>query len=320
MPASPSLPTIGSSGRAAIDVRLVSRDDRDQLTDLVNAHVAAVIPNMSISVATLMARLEREPGEPIEDPWVVERQTLVAIQRSRLVAAAHLVRFSAASEAPPGVRDSAGVRWLVYWPAASYWPDSDAAAEKLITACLALLRRWAAARTFADGSLPALGVYGLPDSWPHVVSLVQSAGFFHDGQTERVLGVLVDRLADLPASDVAITRSLGVNGVRFSPTGRPDLYLEVDTTLEAVSRTGRLGEWADVGNFTLSDGSDRAALAAAMLRAAGRWLQLGGVRCLLDYALVDQPGRPSAGDDHTAEPWYPFELLTTTRRGWTLPD
>lgn len=193
------------------------------------------------------------------------------------------------------------------------------AAQKLIMVCQALLRRWAPARTFADGSLPALGVYGLPDAWPHVVALVQSAGFVHDGQTERVLGVLVDRLAALPDSDVEITRSLGVNGVRFSPTDRPELYLEVDTTLEAVSRTGRLGEWADVGNFTLSGEPDRAELATTMLAAAGRWLQLGGVRCLLDYALVAQPDSPSHGDDHSAEPWYPFELLTTTRRGWTLP-
>jgi len=74
-------------------IRPFQRSDRDQLTGLVNAHIAAVVPGVSVSVNALMSQLEREPGEAIVDPWVVERQTLVAIERDAVVAGAHLLRY-----------------------------------------------------------------------------------------------------------------------------------------------------------------------------------------------------------------------------------
>ena len=68
---------------SAIEVRPFRRSDRDQLTQLVNAHAAAVIPGMGASVSAVLSALERQPGEFIEDPWVSERVTLVAEQASR---------------------------------------------------------------------------------------------------------------------------------------------------------------------------------------------------------------------------------------------
>ena len=50
------------------------RPIREQLTKLVNAHAAAVVP---VSVHTVLSQLEREPGEFIVDPWVRQRATLV---------------------------------------------------------------------------------------------------------------------------------------------------------------------------------------------------------------------------------------------------
>jgi len=79
----------------SIEVRPFHRGDREQLTALVNAHVAAVVPGISISVNAVLSQLEREPGEFIVDPWVTERVTLVAEQRCRIVAAAHLLRYAA---------------------------------------------------------------------------------------------------------------------------------------------------------------------------------------------------------------------------------
>jgi hypothetical protein len=66
-----------------IDVRAFRRRDREQLTSLVNAHAAAVVPGISISVATMLSDLERQPDEFITDPWVSERVTLVADQGNR---------------------------------------------------------------------------------------------------------------------------------------------------------------------------------------------------------------------------------------------
>src|ERR1700737_394905 len=126
---------------SSIEVRPFRRGDREQLTRLVNAHAAAVIHGMSVSVNTVMSQLEREPGEFIVDPWVVERATLVAEQRGRVVAAAHLLRFAADEHVGDSYRDYAEIRWFLFWPEAPYWPDSTRAAEALIDACLAQLDR-----------------------------------------------------------------------------------------------------------------------------------------------------------------------------------
>jgi hypothetical protein len=102
----------------ALEVRPFRRADRDQLTDLVNMHVAAVVPGVSVSVNTVLSDLERQPGEFITDPWVAERATLVA-------------------EVGQAYRDAAEIDWFVCRPAASFWPDTDQAADLLMRACLA---------------------------------------------------------------------------------------------------------------------------------------------------------------------------------------
>jgi hypothetical protein len=94
-----------------VQVRPFRRGDRDRLTHLVNAHAEAVVPGMSVSVNTVLGSLERQPGEFIEDPWVSERVTLVAEQRSRVAAAAHLLRYfpdERAGESARGAGDPAG--------------------------------------------------------------------------------------------------------------------------------------------------------------------------------------------------------------------
>ena len=140
-----------------VQVRPFRRADREQLTALVNAHIQAVVPGVSVSVNTVLSQLERDPGEFIVDPWVAERATLVAEQRRRVVAAAHLLRYGTGSEVSKGYRDSAEVNWLLFWPEASYWPDSAEAASTLMSACLTQLRAWGVDRWHADGALPAPG-------------------------------------------------------------------------------------------------------------------------------------------------------------------
>src|SRR5712691_10995163 len=98
---------------SSIEVRPFRRGDREQLTHLVNVHAAAVIPGMAASVNTVLSQLEREPGEPIVDAWVIERATLVAEQRHRVVAAAHLLRYSADENVGEAYRDSAEIRWFL---------------------------------------------------------------------------------------------------------------------------------------------------------------------------------------------------------------
>ena len=53
---------------SAVQVRPFRRADREQLTALVNAHIQAVVPGVTVSVNTVLSQLERDPGEFIVDP------------------------------------------------------------------------------------------------------------------------------------------------------------------------------------------------------------------------------------------------------------
>jgi hypothetical protein len=139
-----------------VQVRPFRRADREQLTALVNAHIQAVVPGVAVSVNTVLSQLERNPGEFIVDPWVAERITLVAEQRGRVVAAAHLLRYGAGEDVGPAYRGSSEINWLLFWPRASHWRDSEEAAGALMDACLERLRSWGSAEHWhVDGVLPA---------------------------------------------------------------------------------------------------------------------------------------------------------------------
>ena len=184
---------------SSIEVRAFRRSDREQLAQLVNAHAAAVVPGMGVSVSTVLSSLERRPGEFIEDPWVSERVTLVAGQRDRIAAAAHLLRYFSDERAGQAARDVGEIHWLVFWPEASAWnpcwPDATEAADVLMAAFIRQLERWGVTRQHAGGELPVRGVYGVPEQWPHISAMYQRAGFTHTGHTEIIYLAMV---GDLP--------------------------------------------------------------------------------------------------------------------------
>ena len=62
-----------------------------QLRDLINLHVEAIVPGWALADDYIHARLQSNPGQYVIDPWVAERQTVCAISRDRVVAAARPV-------------------------------------------------------------------------------------------------------------------------------------------------------------------------------------------------------------------------------------
>lgn len=301
----------------SVDVRLFSRADREQVSALANAHVSAVVPNGSVSVNALLSQLEREPGEFIVDPWVRERVTLVAVQRSRVVAAALLLRYVDDDRTTQGYRDAAEIRWLLCWPPAPFWPDSMQAGSALARACVAQLARWRPARTYADGALPAPGVYGVPEQWPHVRELYSSVGFVPSGRTEVVSMAAV---SDLPTPDRAPiaglvpVRRVGVSGTRISAVldGSALGYVEVDTAVGGAGRPGGDTAWADIGNLYVEPTHRRTGIATWLLAEVRQWLTLGGVTRLLEY---------NDASDHVALAFAEaigFRPLTRTECGFVL--
>ncbi|MBR8640174.1 N-acetyltransferase [Streptomyces tuirus] len=296
-----------------LEVRPFRRSDRDQLTDLVNMHVAAVVPGVSVSVNTVLSDLERQPGEFITDPWVAERTTLVAEQRQHVVAAAHLLRYRAGGEVGEAYRDAAEINWFVHRPAAPLWPEADRAADLLMRACLAQFARWNVRVRYADGALPAPLVYGLPRNWPHIRAVCERAGFRHVGDTEVIL---ISRVADLPEPGprpgVTVERTLGECGTRF--TARTDThalgFIEIDTALARPERHARAAGLADIGNLHVDPAQYGTGLEHWLLAQAGDWLRLCGVDRLVAYE--------SAGDGARIDllTGAGFRELTRTDRGW----
>lgn len=299
-------------------IRRFVRADRDQVTSLVNAHIAAVVPAVAVSVSGLMSQLEREPGEFIVDPWVTERVTLVAEQRQRVVAAAHLLRYADDARVADTYRGAGEIRWLVYWPEAPFWPDTAATATLLADACLAQLQQWHVTRCYADGALPAPGIYGVPEQWPHIREVYHRAGFRADeGRSETIFLARVSELlvaGEPPIARMIPRRTLGINGTRISAVLEEKVigYIEVGN-LDESPRTLRTQGWADVGNLEVSASHSRTAVGTWLLAQAADWLDLGNVTRLLSYA--DTGDASEANFLTTAG----FRVLTRTIRGLTIP-
>jgi GNAT superfamily N-acetyltransferase len=313
---------------SSIEVRPFRRADRQQLTDLVNGHAAAVVPGLGVSVAAVLSQLERQPGEYIVDPWVSERVTLVADQHERVVAAAHLLRYAGDDRVSPPYRNSGEIRWLLFWPEgpriiSPYWSDATEAAEKLMAACIDLLEDWGVTSQSASGDLPVPGVYGLPEQWPHVRALYERAGFIHEGHTEIVFLAVVEDLrcpADPPIAGLTVRRSVGLNGTRLSAVRAEEVagYIEVELRDEG-ERVARHGGWADVGNLCVAEKYRRRGVATWLLGRAAAWLRLAHVDRLLAYTYLE--GRDEAGQGYDEERAFlqasPFIEVTRTMRGWT---
>jgi len=302
---------------SSIEVRAFRRSDREHLTRLVNAHVAAVIPGVSVSTNTVLSQLEREPAEFIVDPWVAERATLVAEQRGRVVAAAHLLRYAADERVGEAYRDVGEIRWCLFWPTAPFWPDAEAAAERLMQACLAQLDRWGVARQAADGALPAPGVYGVPEQWPHVRALYTRAGFVHTGRTEIIWLATLDDLprpAAAPIPGLRLRRSVGTSGTRLGAVldERVLGFIEVETR-EDAGRLPQHGGWADIGNLEVSEPHRRQGLGTWLVGQAAGWLRLGRIERVLDYTWPEEAAC-GAFLAHIG-----FGELTRTARGWSRP-
>lgn len=293
------------------EVRPFHRADRDQLTDLVNAHVAAVIPGVSVSVNTVLSSLERRPDEFITDPWVSERVTLVAERRRYVVAAAHLLRYGADAEVGESYRNAGEINWFIFQPPTSLFPDTEKAADQLMNACLAQLARWNVRARHADGALPAPAVYGLPRPWPHIRAVYERAGFRHTGDTEVLF---LARVADLPLpqprSGVRVERTVGECGTRLTAyvDERSVGFIEVDTSLPRPERHTRAAGLADMSNLHITAHHDEDW--DLLLAHAADWLRLCGVDRLLAY---------ESADDQTAIRRLltaGFHELTRTARGW----
>ncbi|MDQ3680073.1 MAG: GNAT family N-acetyltransferase [Actinomycetota bacterium] len=294
------------------EVRPFTRQDRDQLLSLANHHIATVLPGGSIPASALLSQMERDTGEYIIDPWVTERRTIVGLERDRVVAAAHLKRYGTDARVSRDYCDAGSVDWIVCWP------NCLDAGRSVMQAALEQLRKWDVQIWYADGSLPCLGVYGIPDSWPHVRTLVTEAGFDDgDGHVEIALaGALGDvpTAAAAPLEGLAVRRVLGTLGTTFEAVAGEDVVgmFEVEDDYTRGGSVMTLDGWADVGNHWVREDLRGQGIGSWLFRQGCAWLRLGGTRRLLAYASEDE-------DLPSLERYYGrhgLVRINRTRRGW----
>ncbi|HUD78535.1 MAG TPA: GNAT family N-acetyltransferase [Streptosporangiaceae bacterium] len=246
-------------------VRGFRRSDREQLTELVNAHAAAVVPGLSASVSSALAQLERQPGEFIVDPWVSERRTLIAEQNQRVAAAAHLIRYADDDRVGASYRNLGEIRWLLFWPEAAlsgppHWTDGTSAAEMLMTGCV----RRACTESLLSGRISA-PCMNEPDS---AMTATSSWSTWPGSRTWDGLRP--------PLAGLQVRRSVGINGTRFSAALDVDVigYIEVEIFDDGERRARHQG-WADIGNLWVASARRRRGIATWLLGEAAAWLQLG---------------------------------------------
>jgi GNAT superfamily N-acetyltransferase len=272
---------------AAMDVRPFARRDREQLARLVNAHVAVVLPGAYVPPATMLNDLEHPLGEFVIGPWVTELATFVAIERDRVVAAAHLRRYGDDGRVSASYRNVGEIVWLLCWP------DQTDAGRAVLDAATAHLVSWGVRQHYGNGTLPCPAVYGVSDGWPHVRALYEAAAFdAGDAQVEVVFAGATAGVAPpgpAPVPGLSLRRRLGTLGTAFDAVlaGEAVGMFEVDDDLTRGGTNLGAAGWADVCNHRVREDLRGHGIGTWLVRSAVEWLRLGGTSRLLAYAVED---------------------------------
>ena len=279
-----------------VQVRPFRRPDREQLTALVNAHIQAVVPGVSVSVNTVMSQLERDPGEFIVDPWVAERTTMVAEQRGRVVAAAHLLRYGTGRGGRQGHARRRGGQlaavlaggellaglggrgrapsWRPAWPSLRRWEVTHWSRRRRAARARRVRRSPSSGRTSGRcTSGPGSSTTATPRSCSsaRVDELPRAAGATH------------------PRPAAGSCRSASTARGSTGPIDDKLVgYIEVETNLAEGGRLAHLGGWADVGNLHVDEAYRRRGVATWLVGQAADWLRLARVERLLEYAWPEE--------------------------------
>jgi len=182
-PSTPFAAMAGSKG-GGDSVRIVPFAPDAHLGDLqalFDVHLAVIEPTWSAPAAFIADRLRRNPGQPLLDPWRVERRTFCAEDGGGVVAAVHLLRYGGGAEVSDDYRNVAEVEWLLCRP------DRTDAGTALVRHAHTVFRGWSVRECYGWGELPLPGLCGVLEAWPHIAAALQAAGFRPNPDSGEVL-------------------------------------------------------------------------------------------------------------------------------------
>jgi GNAT superfamily N-acetyltransferase len=288
-----------------------------QLQTLINVHMGALVPGWALPEAAIASHLQRNPGEYVVDPWVAERATLCAIERQRVVAAAHLLRYGSGAEVGADYRNAGELAWLVAWPAAS------AAAAALLAAAREQLGRWGVAEGWAlETCLPAGPFAGLPDTWPHIAAALSAAGYQPDPRATRVESIYAGYLDEIPPpgappiEGLTIRRSAGRFGARFLASSGDQEVGDCDCVpdLTEGGALPALRGWGELAELEVREPWRGRGIGGWLARHAAAWLRLGGCSRIV-VSVTAENEAAGAGRFYQRLGWSP---LVHFQRGWIM--
>lgn len=284
------------------------------VTTLVNTHLGAIVPGWAVPQPWLADCLRRNPGEYVVDPWVIARSTMVAIERQRVVAAAHLLRYGSGPEVNPSYHGVVEVDWLLAER------DATESSARLLSAVAEQAAAWCATATRLNGGPPAGPIAGVPDVWPHITAAIEKAGFRqHPGSIETLYGGQLDSIAapgDPPLSGLRLRRSAGRFGARFDAMEgeRSVGYCDIVTDLTEGGALPALRGWAELAEIGVEPEQRSRGIGSWLLRHAVAWARSGCCKRLLLITTAEGDAA-GAGRLYRRFGWQP---LTRIQIGWVL--
>lgn len=295
-----------------MEVAALSRSQLTAVTSLLGAHLSAAVPGWKVTEAHLERSLRIDRTQPLLDPWVTSRFTLVASQDGRIKGAAHLKRFG--SHAATDYRDAVDICWMAFF-------DHQAGAD-LLRAAVRRARRWGARRVFAfDSGPPVPALSGICDVWPHIREAVVESGFAQDPRvTEKVFAG--------PIRDLGEDRGLGFD-IRRRPhldpvMEEPRLLFEAfdgdvrvgwaKFDLDLLEDEPAMARWVELEELHVVDGHRSRGAGTALMEQASRFLRLMSKTSVVLVVGSDDEAR-GAGRFYERFGLVP---LTRSTRGWVL--
>jgi len=289
------------------------------LQSLFNCHLSAVVPGWTLPAHVIAESLERDPCEYVTDPWVVERRTLCAVERGRVLAAAHLLRYGSGPEVSEGFRSAGALEWFLAWPPA---PSSryvfaysfDEAAEAVLAAAVKQLSSWEVTRQYGGTNLPVPVVSGVPGQWPHISSRLEGAGFKPNPELEEVIyaGALEGPAAPaeppVPGLELVVTTADGTVRLAGVLDGGTIGHCGWDLGAGRGGEFPALTAWAELADLWVEPAWRRRGVGTWLLLRAATWLRFARFERVV-FSVAAEAERAGAGAFYATLGWRPLARL-----------
>jgi GNAT superfamily N-acetyltransferase len=287
---------------------------------LINMHLSTMAPGWGLPEAFIARCLHRNPYQETTDPWVRERMTLCALQKQRVVAAAHLLRYGNGPEVNPYYQNAGDLAWFLVWPNASE------AAAALLAAARRQFAAWQVTHEYAwDAGVPVGPFVGVPDAWPHISRALEAAGYApRTGKKgeESVYGGSLDVALSgdtPPVAGLTLQRVMGkIDGACFLALvdGEVVGQCECATDLTRGGMLPALRGWGELSEVEVQEPWRRRGIGTWLVRQAVAWHHLGGGTHLI-FAVLPEDEEAGAGRFYQRLGW---QVLVRQRKGWQWHD